>query len=108
MSIYLDNAATTPIAPEVIEEMIPFMRETFGNPSSIHSYGRKAKDALETARRKVATHLGCSPAEICFTSGGTEADNLAIHTAVHKQGVKMIVSTRIEHKAVLYCIEHAH
>ena len=107
MSIYLDNAATTPIAPEVIEEMIPFMREVFGNPSSIHSYGRKAKDALETARRKVATHLGCSPAEICFTSGGTEADNLAIHTAVHKQGVKMIVSTRIEHKAVLYCIEHA-
>ena len=107
MAIYLDNAATTPIAPEVLEEMIPFMRETFGNPSSIHSYGRKAKDAIETARRKVATHLGCSPAEISFTSGGTEADNLAIHTAVHKQGVKVIVSTRIEHKAVLHCIEYA-
>jgi len=107
MAIYLDNAATTPIAPEVIEEMIPVLRENFGNPSSIHSYGRKAKDVIETARRKVATHLGCSPAEICFTSGGTEADNLAIHTAVHKHGVKLIVSTKIEHKAVIQCIEYA-
>ncbi|MDA0973221.1 MAG: cysteine desulfurase family protein [Bacteroidetes bacterium] len=105
--IYLDNAATTPIAPEVLDEMIPFMREHFGNPSSTHSYGRKAKDAIETARRKVATLLGCSPAEISFTSGGTEADNLAIHTAIHKLGVKHIVSTRIEHKAVLNCIEYA-
>jgi len=106
-SIYLDNAATTPMAPEVLDTMIPFMRDHFGNPSSIHSYGRKAKDAIETTRRRVAAYLNCSPSEICFTSGGTEADNMAISTAVHKHGVKHIVTTRIEHSAVIECVEWA-
>ena len=104
--IYLDNAATTPIAPEVVDEMVPFMRNYFGNPSSTHSFGRKVKDSIETSRRKIAEHLGCRPAEICFTSGGTEADNLAIYTAVRKLGIEHIITSRLEHHAVLHCVEH--
>lgn len=104
--IYLDNAATTPMAPEVVDVMVPFMREHFGNPSSTHAFGRKVKDAIETSRRTIAKHLNCSPSEICFTSGGTEADNLAINTAVHKLGVTDIITSKIEHHAVLHCVEH--
>ncbi|NNC84237.1 MAG: cysteine desulfurase [Flavobacteriales bacterium] len=104
--IYLDNAATTAMAPEVVDEMIPFMREHYGNPSSTHAFGRKVKDAIETCRRDVAKMLHCSPAEICFTSGGTEADNLAIYTAVRKLGVKDVITTKIEHHAVVHCVEH--
>lgn len=103
-SIYLDNAATTPMAPEVIEEMVPFMKEYFGNPSSTHSYGRKVKDAIETSRRNIAKHLNCRPGEICFTSGGTEADNLAIQTAVFKFEVRDIITSRVEHAAVVNCV----
>jgi cysteine desulfurase len=103
-SIYLDNAATTPMAPEVIEEMIPFMRDYFGNPSSTHAYGRKVKDAIETSRRNIAKHLNCRPGEICFTSGGTEADNLALQTAVFKLGVRDIITSRVEHAAVINCV----
>jgi len=79
MRVYLDNAATTPVAPEVVEAMIPVLRETFGNPSSTHSFGRNAKALLETSRRTVAKHINCAPSEIIFTSGGTEADSMAIH-----------------------------
>jgi cysteine desulfurase len=100
MRVYLDNAATTPVAPEVVEAMIPVLRDTFGNPSSTHSFGRNAKALLETSRRTVAKHLKCSPSEIIFTSGGTEADNMAIHTAVTQLGVKRIITSSIEHHAV--------
>jgi cysteine desulfurase len=100
MRVYLDNAATTPVAPEVVDAMIPVLRDTFGNPSSTHSFGRNAKALLETSRRTVAKHLNCSSSEIIFTSGGTEADNMAIHTAVTHLGVKRIITSSIEHHAV--------
>lgn len=100
MRVYLDNAATTPVAPEVVDAMIPVLRDTFGNPSSTHSFGRNAKALLETSRRTVAKHLNCSSSEIIFTSGGTEADNMAIHTAVTELGVKRIITSSIEHHAV--------
>lgn len=100
MRVYLDNAATTPVAPEVVEAMIPVLRETFGNPSSTHSFGRNAKALLETSRRTVAKHINCAPSEIIFTSGGTEADNMAIHSAVTQLGVKRIITSAIEHHAV--------
>jgi len=99
--VYLDNAATTPMAPEVVQAMIPFMEKHFGNPSSSHSFGRKTKTAIEQARRKIAGLLNSSPAEICFTSGGTEADNLAICSAVKDLGCTRIITTPIEHSAVI-------
>lgn len=102
MRVYLDNAATTPVAPEVVEAMIPVLRDTFGNPSSTHSFGRNAKALLETSRRTVAKHLNCASSEIIFTSGGTEADNMAIHTAVTQLGVKRIITSSIEHHAVVH------
>ncbi len=86
--IYLDNAATSPLDPEVLDAMIPVMRDFYGNPSSTHAHGRKAKGMMEEARGTVAKLLGCSPAEIFFTSGGTEADNLALRCAVKDLGVK--------------------
>ena len=100
MAIYLDNAATTPIAPEVVETMIPILRDGFGNPSSTHSFGRKAKALIETSRRSIAKHINCKPSEIIFTSGGTEADNMAINSAVHKMNVTHIITSKIEHHAV--------
>ena len=100
MQVYLDNAATTPVAPEVVEAMIPILKEGFGNPSSSHFFGRQLKAQIETARRSIAKHINCSPAEIIFTSGGTEADNMAIAEAVNSLGVKRIVTTTIEHHAV--------
>lgn len=106
MRVYLDNAATTPIAPEVVEAMIPVLREEFGNPSSTHYYGRKTKALLETSRRSIAAHLNCSPSELIFTSGGTEADNMALNTAVYQLKVARIISTQIEHHAVCHTIEH--
>ena len=104
--VYLDNAATTPLAPEVVEAMIPVMRENFGNPSSTHFYGRQSKALIETSRRKIAGYLNCQPSEIVFTSGGTEADNMAIFTSVHELGVKRIITTTIEHHAVGHTVEH--
>ncbi len=98
--IYLDNAATTPIDPEVFDAMVPYMREYFGNPSAIHSFGRESRAALERARRQVAALLGCSPGEIIFTSGGTEADNMVLICAVRDLGVKHIITSPIEHHAV--------
>lgn len=106
MNVYLDNAATTPLAPEVLEEMMPFLTTHFGNPSSTHHYGRKVKSAVETARKSIARHLNCSPMEICFTSGGTEADNMAINGAISQLGVTRIISSPVEHHAVLHTVEH--
>ncbi len=100
MKAYLDNAATTPIDASVVAEMIPVLQNSFGNPSSTHAYGREVKGLLEQARRRVAKHVGAIPSEIIFTSGGTEADNMAITSAVRDLGVKRIITSRIEHHAV--------
>jgi len=105
-SIYLDNAATTALDPEVLETMMPFFTEVFGNGSSIHGMGRRAKSAIENSRKKVAEILGTSPSEIFFTSGGTEANNTVIRGAVESLGVKTIISSPIEHHAVLHPLEH--
>jgi cysteine desulfurase len=106
--VYLDNAATTPLLPEVIETMYAVMKEDFGNPSSIHAHGRVVRTKLEEARRTVAKLLGCTPGEIFFTSGGTEADNMAIRQSVDCLGVKHIITSAIEHHAVLHTVEELH
>ena len=105
MKVYLDNAATTPLDPEVFEAMKPFMLEDFGNPSSTHAHGRKVRAAIESARKKVAELLQCTPGEIIFTSGGTEADNAIITSAIHTYGLKHAISSPIEHHAVLHTLE---
>ncbi len=105
MKIYLDNAATTPMDPAVIEAMIPVMQNQFGNPSSIHSWGREIKTALENARKSVAKFLNVAPAEIFFTSGGTEANNMALFCSVRDLNVKHVISSKIEHHAVLHTLE---
>lgn len=105
MRVYLDNAATTPLDPEVFEAMKPFFLEDFGNPSSIHSHGRKVRAAIESSRKKVAELLNCTPGEVIFTSGGTEADNTLIASSVHTYGLKHIISSPIEHHAVLHTVE---
>ena len=104
---YLDHAATTPVLPEVKEAMLPFLEEDFGNPSSVHAAGRRAKAAVEDARERVAAAIGASPSELVFTAGGTEADNLAIKGAVRKLrgNGDHIVTTSFEHHAVLDTIE---
>lgn len=106
MRIYLDNAATTPLDPEVFEAMKPFMLEDFGNPSSTHSHGRKVRAAIESARKKIAELLQCTPGEIIFTSGGTEADNTILTSAVHTYGIKHIISSPLEHHAVEHTLHH--
>jgi cysteine desulfurase len=105
MRVYLDNAATTPLDPEVFEAMKPFMLEDFGNPSSTHAHGRKVRAAIESARKKIAELLNCTPGEIIFTSGGTEADNAIIRCAVETYGIKHAISTPIEHHAVTHTLE---
>ena len=108
--IYLDHAATTPVRPEVREAMEPFFGPRFGNPSSLHRWGREARVALDEARERVAACLGARTDEICFTSGGTEADNLAVlgaWRARRVQGRNAVVSTPIEHKAVLAAVHQA-
>jgi len=105
MKAYLDNAATTPMAQEVIDEMAHVMKSVYGNPSSIHSWGREAKGIIEVARRKVAKYINAESKEVIFTSGGTEADNMAILSAVNDLGVKRIISSDIEHHAVVHSIE---
>lgn len=104
-NVYLDNAATTPMAKEVIDVMVSVMQDHFGNPSSTHSFGRKSKALLENSRRTVARLLNCEPSEIIFTSGGTEADNMAINSSVHLFGVTRIITTPIEHHAVGHTVE---
>jgi cysteine desulfurase len=102
--IYLDHAATSPMHPEVVEKMIPFMTEVFGNPSSIHSFGRESRHAIDEARDLIASSIGALPNEIIFTSGGTEADNLAIiGTALaNRDRGNHIITTAVEHHAVLH------
>lgn len=105
MHIYLDNAATTPLDPEVIEVMVETMKNEYGNPSSIHAHGRQAKTIVEKARKTIANLLHVSPAEIFFTSGGTEADNMAIVRSIEAYGITHAVTTPIEHHAVLHTLE---
>ena len=108
--IYLDHAATTPVRAEVLEAMLPFYGPRFGNPSSTHRWGREARTALDEARERVARCLGAQPDEICFTSGGTEADNIALLGAWRARrgtGRNAIVATPIEHKAVLGAVHQA-
>ena len=105
MNVYLDNAATTPIHPEVVKVMSDMMLANFGNPSSTHAKGREVKTMIEDARRNIAQILGCTPGEIFFTSGGTEADNMAIRQSVEDLGVKHIITSPIEHHAVLHTVE---
>ena len=104
MKIYLDNAATTKLDEKVLDAMLPIMKEEFGNPSSIHSYGRKVRSVVENARKTVAKLLNITPAELFFTSGGTEADNMAICQSVEVYGIKHIISSKIEHHAVEHTI----
>ena len=107
--LYFDHAATTPVRPEVVEAMIPFLGPRFGNPSSTHRWGREARAALDEARERVGRCLGAKTDEICFTSGGTEADNLAVlggWRAMTRKGRKVVVTTPIEHKAVLAAAHH--
>lgn len=107
MQIYLDNAATTKTSKAAIEAMIPYMNEIYGNPSSLHSAGQKANEALSNARQRIAKLLGCEAREITFTSGGSEADNQAIISAARlgeKKGKKHIISTAFEHHAVLHTL----
>jgi len=103
--VYFDSAATTQLRNEVIYCMSEVLKTEYGNPSSTHSYGRSAKSLLETARKEVAGFLNCAPSEIIFTSGGTEADNLILYSCVKDLGVKRIISSKIEHHAVLHTIE---
>lgn len=104
--IYLDNAATTALDPEVLEAMLPYMREHFGNPSSGYALGRRTRSAIETARRSVAQLLGVTPTTIYFTSGGTESNNTAIAAAVGGLGCAHMITSPIEHHAVLRTIQH--
>lgn len=106
--IYFDNAATTSLDPLVLEAMMPYMTERFGNPSSIYSYGRESRMAIETARKSVAGILNAHPAEIFFTSGGTESSNTAITSAVRDLGCTHIISSPIEHHATLHTVEYMH
>ncbi|MCU0382908.1 MAG: cysteine desulfurase [Cyclobacteriaceae bacterium] len=105
MRVYLDNAATTPLDPEVFEAMKPFMLEDFGNPSSTHAHGRKVRAAIESSRKKIAELLNCTPGEIIFTSGGTEADNTILVSGIQTYGIKHAISTPIEHHAVSHTLE---
>jgi cysteine desulfurase len=104
--IYLDNAATTRIDPEVIETMLPWLTEQFGNPSSIHGHGRVVKSAIEQARKTVAGLLNTSPSQIFFTSGGTEADNTAIVCSIENYGLTHAITSPLEHHAVLHTLEY--
>lgn len=108
MTAYLDNAATTPLHPEVVQEMLPYLTDHFGNASSIHQYGRVVRTAIERARKTVATLLGAAPSEIFFTSGGTESDNTALVSAVAGHGIKYLISSELEHHAVLHTAQYLH
>ena len=105
MRVYLDNAATTHMRPEVVDAMIPFMREYYGNPSSIHAEGRKVRAAIEAARKTVAQAIGASIGEIFFTSGGTESTNMALKCSVRDLGVTRIISSPVEHHCVLHALD---
>ena len=106
--IYFDNAATTCLDPEVLDAMMPYLTSCYGNPSSIYSYGRESRLAIEIARKSVAKILNAHPAEIFFTSGGTESSNTAITAAIRDLGCRHIISSPIEHHATLHTVEHLH
>jgi cysteine desulfurase len=106
--IYFDNAATTCLDPQVLEAMMPYLTSCYGNPSSIYSYGRESRLAIENARKSVAKILNAHPSEIFFTSGGTESSNTAITASVRDLGCKHIVTSPIEHHATLHTVEHLH
>ncbi|WP_378187465.1 cysteine desulfurase family protein [Aquimarina sp. W85] len=103
--VYFDSAATTQVHPDVITKMTEVLQESYGNPSSIHSFGRSAKNHVEQARKQIAKQLGVTAGEIIFTSGGTEADNLVLNSAVRDLGVRHIITTKIEHHAVLHTVQ---
>ena len=105
MKAYLDNAASTQVHPEVLEEMLPFLSENFGNPSSLHAFGRKGKAAIENVRKNIASYLNCKSTEIYYCSSGTEANNMALKLAVSNLGVERIITSKIEHKCVLNTAE---
>ena len=108
MQVYADNAATTRMSQTAVDAMMPYLREVYGNPSSLHSIGQEAKEALDAARATVAECLGCEPREVYFTSGGSEADNQAIISAARfgaRKGKKHIISTAFEHHAVLHTLQ---
>jgi cysteine desulfurase len=107
-SVYFDSAATTQMRKEVIERITDVMQTNFGNPSSTHSFGRSSKSLIENARKTISKQLNCTAAEIIFTSGGTEADNLILNSCVRDLGVQRIISSKIEHHAVLHTIEELH
>jgi cysteine desulfurase len=106
MNVYFDNAATTPISKKVLDKMIPFMEDGFGNPSSIHKRGREIKSVIEKSRSKVADILSCEPGEIFFTSGGTEADNMFIINTVLEKKIDTVITSKVEHHAVLHCCDY--
>ncbi|HVU98531.1 MAG TPA: cysteine desulfurase family protein [Puia sp.] len=106
--IYFDNAATTTLDPQVLEAMMPYLTEKFGNPSSIYSYGRESRLAIENSRKSVAKILNAHPAEIFFTSGGTESSNTAITAAVRDLGCTHIITSSLEHHATMHTVEHLH
>lgn len=108
MRVYLDNAATTPLDKEVLDAMIPYLTEHYGNPSSIHGHGRQVRSAIEMSRKKVAELLNTSPSEIFFTSGGTEADNTALVRSIEAYGLTHAITSPIEHHAVLHTLEYLH
>jgi cysteine desulfurase len=108
MAIYLDNAATTRLDPQVLEAMLPFLSDNYGNPSSIHSFGRVSRAGIERARKTIADLLHCSPGEIFFTSGGTEANNMAITRSIADLGISHAITAPTEHHAVLHTLEDLH
>lgn len=105
MKVYFDNAATTPLDAEVLDAMLPVLRNEFGNPSSTHAHGRSVRTLIEDARKRVAKIVNVTPSEIFFTSGGTEADNMALRCATVDLGIKHIITSPIEHHAVLHTVE---
>ena len=104
-SIYLDNAATTQVRDEVIDSMSVVLKSNYGNPSSSHGYGRSSKSIIESCRKRIASHFNALSSEIVFTAGGTEADNLVLHSAVRDLKVTHIITSKIEHHAVLHTVE---
>lgn len=105
MKVYFDNSATTSVDPRVLESMMPYFTENFGNPSSIHSHGRQARATVEKARKKIADILNTSPSEIFFTSGGTEADNTAISSTIETMRLSSAITSPLEHHAVLHTFD---
>ena len=105
-NVYFDNAATTPIRAEVVDVMHEVLKDNFGNPSSTHAFGRSAKAQIETARKSIAKHFNAHPQEIIFTSGGTESDNMLVRCAVQDLGVETVITSKIEHHAILHAVEY--